>query len=146
VPVGLSPLLGVTGADRMRHVSYRILIVDDSNVFRRTAAQLLAKRGFEPTGAVADGEAALAAVSSDCPDGILLDINMQGRDGFAVAASISSVCPTVIVLTSSDIEEVPSAALKACGATAFVPKVELATADLEGLFALGRSGPGQDRR
>ena len=31
----------------MRHVSYRILIVDDSEVFRRTAAQLLAKRGFE---------------------------------------------------------------------------------------------------
>jgi CheY-like chemotaxis protein len=125
----------------MRDVPYRILIVDDSEVFRHTAAQLLANRGFASAGAVADGEAALAAVSSDCPDGILLDINMPGRDGFAVAASISSVCPTVIVLTSSDIEEVPGAALKACGATAFVPKVELATADLEGLFASGRSGP-----
>jgi CheY-like chemotaxis protein len=144
--VGLSPLLGECAADRMRRVSYRILIVDDSEVFRRTAAQLLAKRGFESAGAVADGEAALAAVCSDCPDGILLDVNMPGRDGFAVAASISSVCPTVIVLTSSDIDEVPSAALKACGATAFVPKIELATADLEGMFAIGRSGPGQDRR
>jgi hypothetical protein len=41
---------------------------------------------------------------------------------------------------------VPGAALKACGATAFVPKVKLATADLVGLFAIGRSGPGQDRR
>jgi DNA-binding NarL/FixJ family response regulator len=71
---------------------------------------------------------------------------MPGRDGFAVAASISSVCPTVIVLTSSDIEEVPGAALKAFGATAFVPKVELATADLEALSAIGRSGPVQDRR
>jgi CheY-like chemotaxis protein len=130
----------------MRHVSYRILIVDDNEPFRRTAAQLLARRGFESAGAVADGEAALAAINGECPDGILLDINMPGRDGFAVAASISSVCPTVIVLTSSDIDEVPSAALKACGATAFVPKVELATADLEGLFATGRSGPDQDRR
>ena len=69
---------------------------------------------------------------------------MPGRDGFAVAASISSVCPAVIVLTSSDIDEVPGAALKACGAAAFVPKIELAMADLEGLFANGRSGPGQD--
>ena len=133
-------------ADRLRHVSYRILIVDDSEAFRRTAAQLLARRGFESAGAVADGEAALAAVCADCPDGILLDINMPGRDGFAVAASISSVCPTVIVLTSSDIDEVPSAALQACGATAFVPKIELATADLGRLFAASRSGPGQDRR
>ena len=139
-------MLGECAADRMRRVPYRILIVDDSEVFRRTAAQLLAKRGFESAGAVADGEAALAAVRGDCPDGILLDINMPGRDGFAVAASISSVCPTVIVLTSSDIDEVPSAALKACGATAFVPKIELAMADLEGMFAIGRSGPGQDRR
>ena len=100
----------------MRHVAYRILIVDDSEPFRRTAAQLLVKRGFESAGAVADGEAAL----------------------------ISSVCPAVIVLTSSDIDEVPTVALEACGASAFVPKVELAMADLEGLFANGRSGPGQD--
>ena len=139
-------MLGECAADRMRRVSYRILIVDDSDVFRRTAAQLLAKRGFESAGAVADGEVALAAVCGECPDGILLDINMPGRDGFAVAASLSSVCPSVIVLTSSDIDEVPSAALKACGAAAFVPKIELATADLEALFATGRSGPGQDLR
>lgn len=139
-------MLAVCAVDRMRHVPYRILIVDDSEPFRRTAAQLLVRRGFEPAGAVADGEAALTAVNSDCPDGILLDINMPGRDGFEVAASISSVCRTVIVLTSSDIEEVPSSALEACGAAAFVPKVELATADLDGLFATGRPGPGQDRR
>lgn len=139
-------MLAECAVDRMRPVSYRILIVDDSEAFRRTAALLLAKRGLESAGAVADGEAALAAVRSDCPDGILLDVNMPGRDGFAVAAAISSMCPTVIVLTSSDIDEVPSTTLKACGATAFVPKIELATADLEGLFGIGRSGPGQDRR
>ena len=128
---------------RMCHVVYRILIVDDSELFRHTAAQLLAKRGFESAGMAPDGEAALAAVRDECPDGIILDINMPGRDGFAVAASISSMCSAVIVLTSSDVDEVPSAALKACGAAAFVPKIELATADLEGLFANGRSGPGQ---
>lgn len=139
-------MLAGCAVDRMRPVSYRILIVDDSEAFRRTAALLLAKCGLEPAGAVADGQAALAAVRSDCPDGILLDINMPGQDGFKVAAAISSMCPAVIVLTSSDIDKVPSVTLKACGATAFVPKIELATADLEGLFGTGRPWPGQDRR
>jgi CheY-like chemotaxis protein len=120
----------------MRHVACRILIVDDSEVFRRTASELLAARGFDPLEAVPDGEAALAAMSVDCPDGILLDINLPGRDGYAVAASIASACPAVtIILTSSDTEDVPSAVLRTCGATAFVPKIELATADLETLFA-----------
>jgi hypothetical protein len=66
--------------------------------------------------------AALAAVAGDCPDGILPDINLPGRDGFAVAAAIAATYPAVrIVLTSSDTEHVPGAPLKTRGATAFVP-------------------------
>jgi CheY-like chemotaxis protein len=117
-------------------VAFRILIVDDSEHFRRTASELLTTRGFDVLETAPDGEAALAAVSSDCPDGVLLDINLPGPDGYAVAASIASTCPAVtIVLTSSDTDDVPSAALRACGATAFVPKIELATTDLDRLFA-----------
>lgn len=53
-----------------------------------------------------------------------------------MAASITNTCPAVtIVLTSSDTEDVPSAVLTTCGAVAFVPKTELATSDLEALFA-----------
>jgi CheY-like chemotaxis protein len=117
-------------------VALRILIVDDSESFRSTASALLGARGFELLESVPDGEAALAAVAGDCPDGILLDINLPGRDGFAVATSIASTCPAAtIVLTSSDTEDVPSAVLRTCGAAAFVPKIELATTDLEALFA-----------
>jgi CheY-like chemotaxis protein len=113
----------------------RILVVDDSAHFRRVLSQLLASRGFELVEAVADGEAALAAVRRDCPDGVLLDINLPGRDGYTVAASLALVCPTArIVLTSSDADDVPSSVLRDCGAIAFVPKIELATADLDGLF------------
>jgi CheY-like chemotaxis protein len=126
---------GTAGRDDVL-VASRILIVDDSEQFRRTAGELLAARGFEPLAAVSNGEAALVAVSADCPDGILLDINLPGRDGYDVAASIAATWPAVtIVLTSSDTENVPSTVLTACGATAFVPKIELATADLETLFA-----------
>jgi CheY-like chemotaxis protein len=116
-------------------VTRRILIVDDSKSFRSTASVLLAARGFELAEPVPDGEAALASLAGDCPDGILLDINLPGRDGFAVAAAITAMHPAVrIVLTSSDTESVPGAVLKRCGATAFVPKTELATADLKALF------------
>ena len=152
--VGLAPLPGRTAGRDDVLVTRRILIVDDSEHFRRTAGELLAARGFEPLAAVGDGEAALAAMSAGCPDGILLDINLPGREGYDVAASIAATWPAVtIVLTSSDTEHVPTAVLTACGAAAFVPKIELATADLETLFdgqgdatwcRGGESGPGQD--
>jgi glycerol uptake facilitator-like aquaporin/CheY-like chemotaxis protein len=130
-------------AARIPGMARRILVVDDSESFRLTAAQLLAARGLEPLAAAGDGQAALAAVSADCPDGILLDINLPGQDGFAVAALIASACPAAtIVLTSSDTEDVPRDVLRSCGAAAFVPKTELAITDLQTLFA----GPGQDRR
>ena len=131
-PHGPAEPLAVT----IQGMACRILVVDDSESFRLTAAQLLAARGLEPMAAVGDGRAALAAVSSDCPDGVLLDINLPGQDGYAVAALIASACPdATIVLTSSDTEEVPGAVLRSCGAVAFVPKIELATTDLPTLFA-----------
>ena len=53
-----------------------------------------------------------------------------------MATAIAATYPAArIVLTSSDTEDVPGAVLKTCGATAFVPKTELATADLETLFS-----------
>ena len=122
-------------AAKIRHVTRRILIVDDSESFRSTASVLLAARGFELLESVPDGEAALAAVADDRPDGILLDINLPGRDGFAVAAAIAATYPAIrIVLTSSDTEHVSGAVLKTSGAAAFVPKTELTTADLQELF------------
>ena len=114
----------------------RILIVDDSPHFRAMAAELLAARGFELVEDAADGEQALAAVAGECPDGILLDINLPGPDGFTVAASLAASCPGArIVLTSADADQVPAEVLKACAAAAFVPKQELAIADLRALLS-----------
>lgn len=134
--MGLTPLPGGMASGNDEQVASRILIVDDSEGFRASASALLAARGFELLEPAPDGEAALVTVTGDCPDGILLDINLPGRDGFAVAASIAAICPAAtIVLTSSDTEDVPSVVLRTCGAVAFVPKIELATTDLEALFA-----------
>ena len=114
----------------------RILIVDDNPDFRAAAAELLAERGFELIDEAADGDEAFSALSRACPDGILLDINLPGRDGFAVATSLASACPRVmIVLTSSEVDRIPAQVVKDCGATVFVPKDQLATVHLRELLA-----------
>jgi CheY-like chemotaxis protein len=120
---------------RLQQVAGRILIVDDCPQFRAMAAELLAARGFELVEDAVDGEQALAALAGGCPDGILLDINLPGLDGFAVAASLAASCPEArIVLISADADQVPAEVLKDCAATAFVPKQELAVADLQALL------------
>jgi CheY-like chemotaxis protein len=126
------------GAYQAMWVAIRILIVDDNQHFRRQLGELLVLGGLEVVDAAADGQDALAAVVRACPDGVLLDINLPGRDGYAVAASLAAICPAArIVLTSSDVDEVPAAVLLECGATAFVPKTDLATLALRLLFGGG---------
>jgi DNA-binding NarL/FixJ family response regulator len=117
-------------------VAIRILIVDDDASFLGLAAELLAERGFDVSGKATDAAQALAATLRECPDGILLDINLPGRDGFATAAALSAACPSArIVLTSADTRQVAAELLRGCSAHAFVPKEDLATTDLAGLFS-----------
>jgi two-component system response regulator DesR len=116
-------------------VAIRLLVVDDNEQFARSACELLALRGFAVLGAVSGGDAALASIEDGCPDGLLLDINMPGRDGFSIARSLSSACPKMkIVLTSSDVQEVSQSRLEGCGALAFLPKTSLVTSDLTEFF------------
>jgi CheY-like chemotaxis protein len=116
-------------------VVLRVLIVDDSREFRDAAAELLAELGFEVIATAADADQALAAVAGERPDGILLDINLPGRDGFVVAALLAGACPGVrIVLTSASVEHVPDGLLRASAAIAFVPKERLAGTDLATMF------------
>jgi CheY-like chemotaxis protein len=116
-------------------VPLRILVVDDNGHFRRTVVELLTLRGFHVAAEAASGPEALRAVRSDCPDGVLLDVNMPGQDGYTVSALLAATCPASrIVLTSSETEDVPRGVLEECGAVAFVSKSELPAIDLRGLF------------
>ncbi len=121
---------------RLHDMAGHILIVDDDVIFRTLAAELLVSHGFDVLDEAADGLAALAAVAGRCPDGILLDISLPGSDGFALAPSLAAACPDAkIVLISAGIDYVPAEVLETCAASAFLPKQELAVADLRALLA-----------
>jgi two-component system, chemotaxis family, protein-glutamate methylesterase/glutaminase len=79
----------------------RVLIVDDSAVYREFLAHLLSSDPqITIAGAVRDGEAALEAVASLRPDVITMDINMPGMDGYDVTRRIMGSNPTPIIIVS----------------------------------------------
>jgi CheY-like chemotaxis protein len=81
-----------------------VLIVDDHEDFRRSAAALLGAEGFDVVGAAADGDAAVEAVERLRPEVVLLDIQLPGADGFAVAERLARIPepPHVVLISSRD--------------------------------------------
>lgn len=80
----------------------RILIVDDEPLARaRLEALLKDCVEVKIVGSVGDGEAALAAMATQPPDVLLLDIGMPGLDGQALAARLTDgQHPQVIFCTA----------------------------------------------
>ncbi len=83
----------------------RILIVDDERQNRESLEAMLATEGFHLL-AAASGEEALAMVTRQPPDLILLDSLMSGMDGYRVATEIKANAATqhipIIMVTSLD--------------------------------------------
>ena len=124
-------------SDRIHDMAGHILIVDDDVIFRTLAAELLASMDFDVLDEAADGQQALVLVAGRCPDAILLDISLPGSDGFTLAPLLAAACPGAkIVLISAGIDYVPAEVLQTCAADAFLPKQELAVADLSALLAV----------
>jgi two-component system chemotaxis response regulator CheY len=112
-----------------------VLIVDDDAEFRALAVLLLRSRGYDVVGESADAASAVDAALSLRPSAILLDVNLPDRDGFWVLEALDEAGITArILLTSSAVIDLSSRAPAAAGAVTFVPKNELATADLAGLL------------
>jgi hypothetical protein len=60
---------------------------------------------------------------------------LPGPDGFTLSPSLAAACPDAkIVLISAGIDHVPAEVLKTCAASAFLPKQDLAIADLGALL------------
>src|SRR5574341_2044258 len=81
-------------------VRQKLLIVDDESDLLAELAPLLERAGFEVWKAI-DGEQALAAVQSRCPDLVVLDVLMPRIDGREVLRQLRAAADwtPVILLT-----------------------------------------------
>ena len=112
----------------------RVLIVDDHQPFRAVARELLESAGYIVVGEAADAAEALAAVAADCPDAVLLDVQLPDRDGFAVASALAAADgPAVVLISSRDADDY-GRRLAACGARGFIAKSKLSAATVAALL------------
>jgi DNA-binding NtrC family response regulator len=99
----------------------RVLLVDDSEVFRREIVAALS-REFEITEA-ASGREALEAVEKAAPDAILLDIRMPDMSGIEVLRELDTRPGELPILMLSAIEDIETVvACMKSGAWNYVPK------------------------
>jgi two-component system chemotaxis response regulator CheB len=117
----------------------RVLVADDSELFRELLARVVASdRGFEVVAFAPDGDAAAELARRTRPDVITMDLHMPDADGFSGIARIMAETPTpILVLTASTTDEVGFRALS-LGALDILEKPG-ATADLDRYAAVLRS-------
>lgn len=117
----------------------RILVVDDEVLFRIVLTDSLEHAGFTVVEAE-NGEEALRRTASDCPDLILLDLNMPRIDGRGVIRSLKSatVAPRIIVMTGTSDNGVPKEDLG--GLSGFLLK-PFSSADLVRVCDLALAAP-----
>jgi two-component system, chemotaxis family, protein-glutamate methylesterase/glutaminase len=118
--------------------SVRVLVADDSELFRELLARVIPEPGIEVVAVAADGGAAAALARQLKPDVITMDINMPDTDGFSGIARIMAETPTpILVLTANPTEAVGFRALS-LGALDILEKPQ-ATTDLDEYGRLLRS-------
>jgi DNA-binding NarL/FixJ family response regulator len=103
--------------------SFRLLLVDDNNLFLEGLGNLLSSEGFQVAGLAHDGFEALAQARKLHPDGILMDIQMPRCDGVVATRLIKAELPQVkiIMLTMSENEHDLIEAVKS-GASGYLLK------------------------
>jgi DNA-binding NarL/FixJ family response regulator len=85
-------------------VPVRVLLVEDSDVYRESLVFLLGARpDLEVAGAVADGASAVRAFRELRPDVVVLDYRLPDVDGATVAADLEAegTRPAIVFLSAS---------------------------------------------
>ena len=103
----------------------RVLVVDDSNFFRRQIIKILSENpGLEVVGFAENGEEAIEKTLELKPDVVTMDIEMPVMDGIDATREIMRKKPVPILMFSSLTTDGAKATLDAldAGAVDFVPK------------------------
>lgn len=122
--------------------SVRVVIVDDHPVFAVAMQERLsAEADIEVVATAADGHSARAAVATQQPDVVTLDILLGDDDGLAVGRQLHDIAPGVslIAVTCMNDPQLAADAVRA-GVQAWVPK----DAGVELLLAAVRGAPHGD--
>lgn len=120
-------LLSEPGPGHARDGRRRVLIVDDSDVYRRVVAELVLSLGHEVVGEAADGVSAISAALELAPDVVIMDWQMPEMNGLSATAALRDRRPAIEVIAhsvSADKQLVRDFAR--AGASAFVPKGDTA--------------------
>jgi len=114
----------------------RVLIVDDHPDFRAVARELLEEAGYLVSGEAASAAGAIAAVSAQAPDVVLLDVALPDGNGFDVASELSRdpSGPAVVLVSSREAEDYGQR-VSGCGARGFVSKSRLSATTLASVLA-----------
>jgi two-component system chemotaxis response regulator CheB len=117
----------------------RVLVADDSELFRELLARVIAiDPGFEVVAVAADGNAAAALARQLKPDVITMDLNMPDADGFSGIARIMADTPTPILVLTANREEAVGFRALSLGALDLLEKPQ-AHVDLDDYGRLLRS-------
>ncbi len=104
-----------------------LLIVEDNPSMRRLIRSVCKDLAAE-IHECADGTEALAAYEAYCPEWILMDVEMQEKDGFTATREIMKIHPEakILILTKYETKRMREEARKA-GACEYVLKENLLT-------------------
>ncbi len=111
------------------YVTFRCLIVDDSEGFLESAARLLESQGVRIVGRATSSESALRLVEELRPEVVLVDVDLGDEDGIELARDITAHAPLtrVVLISAHDWEDLDETALDS-GAAGFIPKRDLGAA------------------
>lgn len=107
--------------DMIRHMSTRILVVDDDPGISEMVAILLESEGYDVT-VCANGSNVLPIFRAEVPDLVLLDVMLPGLDGVSVCRGLREESDVPIIMMSAKTDSVDVIAGLEAGADDYVTK------------------------
>jgi two-component system chemotaxis response regulator CheB len=107
-------------------MAYRLLIADDSPLYRLRLSQIFAAAdGLQIVGLAANGREAISLIKERKPDVLVLDLEMPELDGFSVLRWAMKNAPLPVVVCSGQSERESVFKALEAGAVDFITKPEL---------------------